>query len=312
MKKNKNKCPINIDGGMGMKKIKPTFKEDSSFGPNMDGGFIKPLASTRIPANDSLPFGSEAEFLSQNPFSKSKTEHNKMLIRRRKRSQHPLRDLRLKRGFTLEELAELTSLSPSYLSRLESGSRRLNADILQRIATILACHPGDLLPTDAFTYKYPQNHLSSESESLGTSHPVYIKDLPFQVFLCEDDQEDRFRITLDHDIEWVTRPPQLYGITGAFAFKVTTACCHNRYQSHDFVFADPSRAFTSDCYILAVNHVGYAYVGQFKCWMSSDDSGIVDTLVMSVANFGQAVKEIRIKKSEIKVSYRIVGTSEAS
>ena len=74
------------------------------------------------------------------------TVRDKVMTRKRKTSQHPLRDLRLKSSFTLEELAELTEMSPSYLSRLESGTRRLNADILQRLSIALSCNPAELLP----------------------------------------------------------------------------------------------------------------------------------------------------------------------
>src|SRR3990167_1491006 len=64
---------------------------------------------------------------------------------------HPLRDIRLSRDMTLEELAEVSGLSPSYLSRLESGSRRLNVDTINRLSDALRCEPSDLLsPTDSW------------------------------------------------------------------------------------------------------------------------------------------------------------------
>ncbi|MDR0753696.1 MAG: helix-turn-helix transcriptional regulator, partial [Holosporaceae bacterium] len=47
----------------------------------------------------------------------------------RKRKDTPmthLKYLRKRSGYTLETLSEITSISISYLSRLEAGSRRLN------------------------------------------------------------------------------------------------------------------------------------------------------------------------------------------
>lgn len=300
-----------------MKKNQPKLQGEEPFNALTDTDFIHSQASIRIPANDSGSEIFQSQTFVNNPYTKSKTAHNKMLVRRRKRSQHPLRELRLKRGFTLEELAELTALSPSYLSRLESGSRRLNADILQRIATILACHPGDLLPTEQFSYKYPQSswtHTDLELENQNITNPLSFKDLPFQVLIEEDARFQRYRLSLDDTIEWVTRPAQLHNATGAFAFKVSAPCCGNRYGVNDFVFADPSQPLTADCYMIAISHSGQAFVGQFKKWSASDGTDFPDTLMMSLANANQPTENqtITLKKSEIKVSYRIVGTSEVA
>lgn len=68
-----------------------------------------------------------------------------VLTRKRRAQQSSLRDQRLKRGLSLVELSRLTGLSASYLSRLESGSRRLNSDIIKTISETLLCEPADLL-----------------------------------------------------------------------------------------------------------------------------------------------------------------------
>lgn len=65
--------------------------------------------------------------------------------RKRRRLKSGLRDQRLKRGLSLVELARLTGLTASYLSRLENGSRRLNSDIIKTISEALRCKPADLL-----------------------------------------------------------------------------------------------------------------------------------------------------------------------
>src|SRR3990167_2084631 len=60
-------------------------------------------------------------------------------------SSNNLKSMRKEKKLTLGKLAELTRLSPSYLSRIEVGSRRMNTDILQKLSRILECHPSDLL-----------------------------------------------------------------------------------------------------------------------------------------------------------------------
>lgn len=56
-----------------------------------------------------------------------------------------LKYLRKKSGYTLETLSEVTKISISYLSRLESGSRRLNTDLIRRLSIAFQCDPAELL-----------------------------------------------------------------------------------------------------------------------------------------------------------------------
>lgn len=64
-----------------------------------------------------------------------------VLVRRR------LRELRVQRGLTLEEVARRSSIDISTLSRLESGKRRLALDHLPRLAAALSVSTDDLLRT---------------------------------------------------------------------------------------------------------------------------------------------------------------------
>jgi len=56
-----------------------------------------------------------------------------------------LKYLRKKSALTLENLSQLTGISVSYLSRLESGARRLNTDLIKRLSQALDCDPAELL-----------------------------------------------------------------------------------------------------------------------------------------------------------------------
>lgn len=238
---------------------------------------------------------------------KGRMAHNKLLTRKRKKSRHPLRDLRLQRGYTLEELAELTRLSPSYLSRLESGSRRLNADILQRLALVLSCHPGDLLPHDSHTSKFvPQSSWTKEG-SMGTS-----QDLP--LYCLEKKSDGSLILDVSSAKEWVNRPPEMTGVANAFAFSIEDQGVSPRYGKQDRIFAHPARSLTPECHMLAVNANDEAFVGQFLGWRA-DDAGQPDALelkVMAPSSQGFTEKHLFIPRSELKASFRIVGTMEAA
>lgn len=57
-----------------------------------------------------------------------------------------LRAWRERHGFKLEEVADLAGVSPSYLSRLERGERRLRPFDRLRIARALGVRIGELFP----------------------------------------------------------------------------------------------------------------------------------------------------------------------
>ncbi len=61
------------------------------------------------------------------------------------RVRRRLRELRLRQGLTLEEVASVAQLDVSTLSRLESGKRRLALDHLPRLAAALSVSTDDLL-----------------------------------------------------------------------------------------------------------------------------------------------------------------------
>src|SRR4051812_47126460 len=67
--------------------------------------------------------------------------------RGRRRPPRPprLRELRMQRGLTLEEVASRSSIDVSTLSRLESGKRRLALDHLPRLAAALSMSTDELL-----------------------------------------------------------------------------------------------------------------------------------------------------------------------
>jgi transcriptional regulator with XRE-family HTH domain len=62
-----------------------------------------------------------------------------------RRVRRRLRDLRMQRGLTLEEVAGRSSIDVSTLSRLESGKRRLALDHLPRLAAALSVSTDELL-----------------------------------------------------------------------------------------------------------------------------------------------------------------------
>lgn len=59
-----------------------------------------------------------------------------------------LRELRLSQGFSLDELASRTALSPSTISRIETGKRTISLDVLRPLTKALHVSLDSLLATD--------------------------------------------------------------------------------------------------------------------------------------------------------------------
>lgn len=58
--------------------------------------------------------------------------------------RYTIREKRLAKGLTQEQMAERTGISVAMYSMLEGGKRRMNEDHLQRIATVLGEQPSGL------------------------------------------------------------------------------------------------------------------------------------------------------------------------
>jgi transcriptional regulator with XRE-family HTH domain len=78
-----------------------------------------------------------------------------VLVRRR------LRELRIQRGLTLEDVAHEARIDVSTLSRLESGKRRLALDHLPRLAAALSVSTDELVREPAA--EDPRVHGSSHT-----------------------------------------------------------------------------------------------------------------------------------------------------
>ncbi len=299
-----------MEKAMSASKFRVKGQEELASMENSDS--VLHTAQQKIPANDEEKTYEKYEKFYSAPVDKNKMSQLKVLKRKRKRSQHPLRELRLLRGYTLEELAELTELSPSYLSRLESGSRRLNADILQRISAILSCHPGELLNHSNHQNKHLANTTWKKSPQEQQFTPAFAQDLPLYALSLKD--KETLTLETDHAQKWTTRPPEMYGVPGSFAFTFNNLKVSPYFNSRDHIFAHPMRTLTQGCVMLAITTDNQAFIGQFKGWTHQEDSE-PEGLEMITHNYkdGNYVeKTIQLKREQLKSACRLIGSMEAS
>jgi transcriptional regulator with XRE-family HTH domain len=59
--------------------------------------------------------------------------------------RHYIKEWRLHRGLTQEQMAERVGIDKSYLSKIENGKKRYDQPFLEAASEVLACTPADLI-----------------------------------------------------------------------------------------------------------------------------------------------------------------------
>jgi DNA-binding Xre family transcriptional regulator len=238
-----------------------------------------------------------------------------------KRKQSILKKLRRERGLTLELLSQLAEVSPSYLSRLENGTRRLNTDIIDRLSAALGCEPSELLNICATPGRsqgmtgsaWGGRSATGEGYALrGENHGEYPglqKDLP--VFTISTDlgtfpgAETRPSvIDFSAPADWVIRPHHFIGVPKAFGLYVVDEGYSPRYMSGDILYVHPSKALMHRCSVLVLLKTDQVFVKQFHGW--SEDSLRLSTFKAS----NQEEDIVCIPKEDLKAVHKIVGSFE--
>lgn len=144
-----------------------------------------------------------------------------------------LKFLRKKNGYTLETLSKVTNISISYLSRLESGSRRLNTDLIRRLSHAFGCDPSELLqevshnkrvvtPVDFTARTRNFNLLRQNTFDRHRQQTGPMKDIPVYCLSKESTENgDRVVLLRTAPVDWRYRPVELAG-KDVFAIKSGT------------------------------------------------------------------------------------------
>ena len=255
--------------------------------------------------------------------------------RGRKPSQlisQPLRDIRLSRRMTLEELADISQLSPSYISRLESGGRRLNADILNRLSKALQCSPNDLL-TDTNSWGQKATIASSYlNQGVSANQPTALyPNVGASPALNTESQlvvygslQAAVPIDFSRPIGIIQRPPSLIGIPGAYAILVSDDSLAPRYNRGDCLLVQPGRPLTTNASAVVITTNNQVIIGEFVAWHNLGE--YTPPISNTATNDGQMVLEIKqhnnveaqdtpegkviLQENQILSTAKVVGTIE--
>lgn len=222
-----------------------------------------------------------------------------------------LRALRKAKGFTLEKLAELTMISPSYLSRLEAGDRRLNTDLIHKLSSVLHCSPAEILKDEGWQ---SESKADLPGDKLSAVFPQ--KDLPvfklsavqeFENIPREDVNTSPETLYLHRDtpIDWIYRPMQLAQVTSAFAVYIGSSHFGTTYKEGEQILVHPSKPLSKSCSILVIYNDDSITLGQFEGWFGDS---------LHLISYGASIGHFNVQsyhKDQLKAVYRIIGTLES-
>ncbi len=209
----------------------------------------------------------------------------------RRTQSHPLRDIRLSRGMTLEELAEISSLSPSYLSRLESGTRRLNVDTINRLSQALNCDPSALLavderwgqhrigaadPTPIPANPYNNSTYYNQTPGFAPSHaltqPAGVQQHPPATQLpVYGPTHPGGPVDFSRTMGSVSCPSDMVGVPGAFALRISDDTMAPRYRRGDCVLVNPGKPLAARSAAVVITVTRDVIVGEFIAWRHVND-----------------------------------------
>lgn len=238
-----------------------------------------------------------------------------------------LRLLRRIRGLTLEDLSEKAGISVSYLSRIESGNRRITDAILIKLAALLRCDPEEIVSNEVpetqieklgfkslnlNENKPTKSELMHMLESVSTKlqgsvsrtknfpvfSAVYTKNAPENTSRPSDDS-----IPLKNPSDWVETPPELEGVKGAFSYYVTNSEMMPRYQASELVYVHPQRPLTPNSFALIILPNDKVLLRQFK--RAEGEALFFSNLELP------DIEEV-YNADDIKGLYRIIGSRESA
>ncbi len=218
-------------------------------------------------------------------------------------SSQPLHGIRLSRGMTLEELAGISQLSPSYLSRLESGSRRLNSDTITRLSKALQCSPGDLLGHSATANSYgadaPKTAAHRDlAESAGTYmdteaiNPNYSPAHSLRTHLpLYGAVYPETNIDFSRPIGAVPCPELLLAAPGAYAIFISDESMAPHYRKGDRILVYPGHPINSSSEVIVITNDSKVLIGRVTAWHKLSE--IMPKVAGTVGPDDQSVLELK-------------------
>ncbi len=233
----------------------------------------------------------------------------------RKRKGAPithLKYLRKKNGYTLESLADVTSISVSYLSRLESGSRRLNTDLIRRLSHAFNCTAAELLQDTIHESNVVTTVEFSSRPQRKRQEMINVRDntMPLYRIQASEENQDKLTLNICPMTEWIQRPRELATKNEAFAIKAD-----NYFKPHfsntSTLYLEPVNNLAPESTVVILNQ-GHVMIKKIWCVTPTSlqlcDIADMENLKSGVANTN--AKLIEVERNSLDAAYKVVGFSD--
>jgi len=241
-------------------------------------------------------------------FEDIKRDSDELLRRRQSNKITHLRYLRKKSGFTLDGLSQATAISVSYLSRLEAGSRRLNTDLIRRLAKALNCDPAELLHEDFHDGRFMTStdlskHRRAEMLSRENTMPLYsIKK--------DESGSDKLTIAIAQVADWKVRPSELNGRDRCFALRAEEYFAPY-FGKNSTLYLEPAVNLTPESTVVLLS---CGEITIKKVWSVAPNSlqlcDMIDIEKMKRGELNINDKLMNVQNDSIDFIYKVVGHSE--
>jgi phage repressor protein C with HTH and peptisase S24 domain len=173
-----------------------------------------------------------------------------------------IQDLRHEHGMTARELGDVIGVSQSYISLLENNKRRLNTEILARVARHFgltlaqffgeAGAPKPSRPGVDLDRLYKSGHLHAMADANGNVEPVTMRTIPIVSRVAAGDPagftDGEYPVGFAE--EFVPAPVDLEDVN-AFALRIHGDSMAPRFRDNDIVICSPGRTAESGDAVVA-------------------------------------------------------------
>jgi len=135
-----------------------------------------------------------------------------------------IKDWRLKRGWSMQQLADKADTTRSQIDKLERGERRLTVDWMKRLSDPLGCAPAELLPDSAMPVREPS--------------PSHVRMIPVRAARGGADQE---MFLEDGPIDYRPSPSFIMHVSEAYAIYVIGESMVPMYRPGQLLYVNPHK-----------------------------------------------------------------------
>ncbi|MDR0968096.1 MAG: helix-turn-helix transcriptional regulator [Holosporaceae bacterium] len=256
-------------------------------------------------ARQSLAPMKEIDFSSMDPINMSVS--GKVGRRRKDAPMTHLKYLRKRSGYTLETLSEITSISISYLSRLESGSRRLNTDLIKRLSCAFRCEPAELLQETSHESKLVSPVEFSRNRRLDMSSRE--SSMPLYYVTPDPEDQSKLMIKICSPAEWRQRPAELTSQGELLAVKAGHYFAPH-FSASSTLYLEPSSNLIPESTVVILNK-GSILIK--KIWSVTPTSlQLCDINDIDLLKAGKLPKDklMEIDRRNVDAVYKVVGYSD--